>query len=299
MFGALSLIGPAESMALASSLLYALTLVAIRHGLQGGTPLAAVLTINTIVCLGGLTGSLLRGTLLSSSLAPLLFFALSGMAGQGIGAVAHYIGIERMGVSRSTLVQSITPIWGAVFAVAVLGERPAPPVWAGTLMIVGGMFLLAAPEEEDGDFRSWLRAALVYPLLSSVVYALVPIFAKLAFAHQRTPLVGMAVAFAMGNTILILGRPLLPGGGPVRASRRSFWLFALGGVFNLFASYLLWSAFLIGDISTVLPMSRFYPLFLIFFSFFLLREFERLSGRLLLATGCIVAGGVLVAAFRA
>ena len=85
----------------------------------------------------------------------------------------------------------------------------------------------------------------------------------------------------------------------MRADRRSFWLFALGGLFNLLASYLLWSAFLIGDVSTVLPMSRFYPPFLILFSFFLLRKFERLSGRLLLATGGIVAGGVLVTAFRA
>jgi drug/metabolite transporter (DMT)-like permease len=137
---------PIELLPVGSSLLYAGTLVVLRQGMRGGTPLAALLTVNTLVAIGGLGIALIRGTLFSTTLTPLLWFIVIGFFGQGIGTITHYIGIDRMGVSRSTPIQSATPLWGVLIAVIVLGEEPSAMTILGTLGIVGGVMLLAVPE---------------------------------------------------------------------------------------------------------------------------------------------------------
>jgi drug/metabolite transporter (DMT)-like permease len=290
-------IGPGEMMAVGSSLLFSLTLVALRYGMRSGTPIAAVLVINVIVGVGGLTASLFRGTLQTSGLAPIFWFAVGGAIAQGVGTVTHVIGIERLGVSRSTLIHSSTPLWGVLFAIVALGERPTALVLLGTVCIVGGVSLLTFPEEDEArDFGSWFRGALIFPLVSSLAYAFLPIFSKFAFAHQKTPMAGVAVAYAAGTVVLLAGRRLISGGGEVRATRQGLLWFTLAAGFNVLAAALFWTALMVGDVSTVLPLSRLYPLFVVFLSYFFLGKMERITGRIVLSAVLVMTGGVLIVA---
>ena len=287
---------PGEYLAIASSLVYAGTLVAIRRGMVGGTPLAALLTVNSIVALGGLVGAALRGTLFTVALAPFLWFAVVGFLGQGIGTLTHYTGIERMGVNRATAIQSSTPLWGAIFAILVLGERPGPAVMAGTVAIVGGVVLLAVPEKWNAK-GGWSHRALIYPVISSVAYAFVPIFTKFAFALQQTPFLGFGVAFSVGTLTMLAGARILPGGGKIRMSPGSFGLFAGAGVLNLLGSIFFWNALVRGEVTVLLPISRLYPLWVLILGAMFLGNLERLTARVVLAGAMVVAGGVLTVAF--
>lgn len=290
---------PIELLPVGSSLLYAGTLVVLRQGMRGGTPLAALLTVNTLVAIGGLGIALIRGTLFTTALAPLLWFIVIGFFGQGIGTITHYIGIDRMGVSRSTPIQSATPLWGVLIAIIVLSEGPSVVTILGTLGIVGGVMLLAVPEEgEGGGFRDWLKGAVIFPVISSVVYAIVPVFAKLAYAYQNTPFLGFGVAFAAGSLTMLAGRRLIPGGERIQAQPQAFALFLLAGIFNLFGSIFFWVALVVGDVSVMLPISRLYPLWVVILSGLFLGNLERITPRLVLAAGLIVAGGVLITALR-
>jgi drug/metabolite transporter (DMT)-like permease len=299
MFGLLPDNIPVELWPVGSSILYAFTLVILRRAMQGGTPTAALLTVNTVVAIGGLAAALVRGTLFTTALEPLLWFVVIGFFGQGIGTITHYIGIERMGVSRSTPIQSATPIWGVLLAVLILGESPSAVTMMGTVGIVGGVMLLAFPEKSAAEtFRGWLRGAVIFPLTSSVVYAIVPVFAKLAYAEQGTPILGFGVAFATGSLTMLAGKRFIPGGGRIRAERWSFWLFVLAGVLNLLGAFLYWSALVIGDVSVILPISRLYPLFVVILSALFLGKLERITLRLVLAAAFIVAGGIAVTMFQ-
>ncbi len=243
MFGLIPYTGPVELLPVGSSLFYAGTLVILRRAMQGGTPLAALLTVNTLVAAGGLAIALVRGTLFTTALAPLLWFIVIGFFGQGIGTITHYIGIERMGVSRSTSIQSATPLWGTAIAVLVLGESPSAMTVLGTVGIVAGVMLLAFPEgEAAGSRRGWLRGEAVFPVISSVMYAFVPVFTKLAYAHQNTPVLGFGVAFAAGSLTMLAGRRFIPGGGRIQAEAWSFRLFLFAGFLNLLGSILFWGA---------------------------------------------------------
>ncbi len=282
-----------------TSMAYAVTLICLRQGIRSGTPLAGVLTINVLVSAFGIAAAWARGTLQASSLTPLLWFMAAGYLGQGIGQITFYAGIERMGVSRATPVQSATPIWAVLFAFAFLGERPGLAVWAGTFAIVAGVALLSLGEEGEARGRArGSRGGLVYPIVSSVLYALVPIFAKAAFAHQKTPFVGLGFAFLGGTLILLAGRPLLPGGGKVRADGRAMRWFLLAALSTAAAASMFWTALTFADVAIVLPLSRLVPLWVVALSYFFLGGLERITWPVALAALAVVAGGVLITAFR-
>ncbi|MDA1000605.1 MAG: DMT family transporter [bacterium] len=292
----LSSVGSGELMAAGSTFLYGACLVSLRQGMRTGTPLAAVLIIHGLVSAGALGYSLYDGSMANSTLPPLLWFAALGIMGQGVGTFTHFIGIERMGVSRATLVQASTPIWGVILAVSILGERPSIWVVMGTVFIVTGVTLFAFREggRQRERFAVWFRGELIFPLISSVAYAMLPVFSKFAFAYQRTPILGLGVAFASGSLVLLMVRPLLPGGGRIRVKPAGARWFALAGLFNLFAASLYWNALMIGQISSVLPLSRLYPLWVVIFSAVFLGGLERITLRVVLAALLVVAGGVLI-----
>ena len=59
----------------------------------------------------------------------------------------------------------------------------------GTLGIVAGVFLLSWPEKKRnrGGPENLTRGEYLLPLVSSVCYAIVPVFAKLGLAEQQGP----------------------------------------------------------------------------------------------------------------
>jgi len=287
--------GRAELLALASSVLFAGTLVCLRQGMKSGTPLSAVLMINSVVSAGGMIGALYKGTLWNLTAAPFLWFVAMGLVGPGIGSISRMVAVVRMGLSPSTLVASSTPIWAVLLAVSVLGEALSAKVVLGTFCIVGGVSLMVFEREKSGpNFKNWFRTALVFPIMSSIAYAVAPIFTKLAYGHQLTPMLGLGIAFGVGNVLLLAAKPLLPGGGRIHSPRASTAWFFLGGIFNLSAAICFMTALTIGNVSSILPASRITPLWVLLFSSIFLRRLERVTLLLCLAAALAVAGGVMI-----
>lgn len=291
-----SMFGLAEILALLSSVFFGGTLVSLRQGMRFGSPLAAVLVINTVVSLGGFAGALIMGTIWAAELAPFLYFAAMGIVGPGIGAICRMMGVVRMGLSPSTLVASTTPIWGTMLAVFLLGEEPTTRVLLGTVFIVGGVSLLAFEDrdEESRDFRNWFRTALIFPVVASFAYAVAPIFVKLAYGYQKTPMLGLGIGFCVGNILLLLAKPILPGGGRIHAPLKSLAWYLLGGIFNITAAICFMTALTFGKLSSILPVSRLTPLWVVFFSYIFLRKIERITWLIIMAAALVVVGGVMI-----
>ena len=290
--------GPGELMAISSAFLAATAHSCTRQGMRTASLFMAALIVNGIVSLGGLTFSLYRGTLQTLTLTPLLWFMAMGIAGPGVGRISRFIGITKVGLNRSVTISSVTPLWATLVAVMVLGESPTLLVVVGTLTIVGGVGLLSIREDESQTFGAWFRGALIFPLISSVGYALAPIFVKLAYAHQQKPMAGLAVGFAVGNLLLLCGRPLLPRQEKSQLLHRDlFWLIVSGGFYFLAATLLItsWS---LAPISTTMPLSRTAPIWVLLFSRLFLGKLEKITGRTILATFMVVLGGILITAFR-
>ena len=54
----------------------------------------------------------------------------------------------------------------------------------------------------------------------------------------------------------------------------------------------------IAPVSTVLPLSRLVPLWVVLWTYLFLGGLERITPRIVLAAGMVVAGGVLITAFK-
>ncbi len=299
MSGLFAQAGWGEVLAIGASLSYSTSLIAIRQGMRSATPIAGVLVLSTTVSILGLVIAAARGTLQESSLTPILIFMFGGCLGQGVGQLTNAIGIVKMGVSRSVPIQSSTPIFSVTFAMIFLGERPGVAVAAGTLFIVIGVCLLSITERgKDQSFRNFFQGALVYPLVSALSYGLLPVLANVAFSYQKTPIVGFACAFTAGTLLLAVTRPLQPDGGKLEADARAVRWFLGAGITTTLAAIMFWTAMSIAPVSTVLPLSRLVPLWVVLWTYLFLGGLERITSRIVLAAAMVVAGGVLITAFK-
>ena len=299
MMGLLSPLGWGIVLPVFTSMAYACALVCMRQALRSGTPVAGLVVLNLIIAAVGFAAAGWLEEFPGASWRALLWFMAAGTVGQGLGQVTFYIGIQRMGVSRATPIQSSTPIWAVLFAVLFLSEQPGPAVWAGTLLIVFGVSLLSLGEvRERRGQEGWFSGALAFPVVSSVLYALVPIFMKQGFATQKTPFLGIGCAFLTGTVVVFAGRRLLPGGGRLQADRRALGFLLVAAFANTLAAAGFWVALTFADVSLVLPLSRLVPLWVVVLSYFFLGRLERLNWRIVLSSAVVVGGGVLVSAFR-
>ncbi|MCY3824130.1 MAG: EamA family transporter [Nitrospinae bacterium] len=292
--------GSPEFLAVATSFSYSITLISVRRAMTTGSPLMSIIVLNSLVSTAGLTTALVLGTLASTNVRALGWFALTGMAGHGTGSLIFFSAIERLGVSRATAVHSSAPLWGVVFAVIILGEQPGAYVLLGTLGIVGGVFLLSWPEKKraGGGSQNYSRRDYLLPLSSSVCYATVPVFAKLGLAEHEAPYLGFGVAFGAGLLLMLAARRMMPGGGVIRGNVETVRALLVGLPFNIIAAFLMWTAFVAGMVSSVLPLSRMTPLWVILFSFLFLGKIERVVLKTVVAACLVVAGGVMITLFR-
>lgn len=131
--------------ALLSAAFAALTAIFAKVGLKGvDSDLATLLrTAVIIVCLAlfvGLTGRWRNPLELSGRTN--LFLMLSGLA-TGASWVCYFRALKVGEASRVAPVDKFSVVLVALFAVAFLGERPAPKDWAGIGLVAAGVVLLA------------------------------------------------------------------------------------------------------------------------------------------------------------
>ena len=291
-------IGLGEWLAIFTAISFAIAQIFIRLGMRSAKIIMAALIVNAWVSLGGLVISLYRGTLLTSAWEPILWYMAVGVAGPGIGRITYLIGITRMGLGRSVTISSCTPLWSTVIAIVFLGEHPSVWVVAGTVAIVAGVALLSIQKDRSQSFRNWMQGALVFPLAASISYALAPIFVKLAYGYQSTPIVGMAVAFFMGNVVLIAFKPLLPIMGKYDVDRKGFLMLCAAGAFSVISSIFMWTAISISSVSTTMPLSRTAPILVLFLSYLFLGKHETITRRIVIGAVSVVIGGVMITVLR-
>jgi transporter family protein len=296
MTGLFSSFGLAEILALGASFTYSLTYIFLRQGLRSGSPLAGVLIMDGIVGSLALIAATVHGTLQTSSLIPLLWFAAAGCVGQGLGQMASFTGIQRMGVSRAAPIQGASPIWSISLAVLFLGESPGLLVWIGAGTIVIG---ISQPEEGQGHSAwEWFQGAVIFPFSASILFAIMPVLAKMGFTFQNTPFVAIGTAFGTA-TVFLLGARFGAGlGGEIQANRRSLIWFSMAGLSTTASAGLFWTGLTIGNVSILMPLSRLAPLWVVLWSYLFLGHIERVTRRIVFSAILIVSGGALIMAFK-
>ncbi|MEK6712504.1 MAG: EamA family transporter, partial [Nitrospinota bacterium] len=184
-------------------------------------------------------------------------------------------------------------LFTGALAIAFMGERPGPYVWAGTVLITAGCAAISYKKKQD---KSWNPRHLWMPAVSLMGFAVSNVFRKLGLMSVPSPLLGITVTSVVGLAFLAGLSHLLPRGQRPDLRPGKAWVFyGVCGLINTLSFFLHFFALLYGDLTIVTPLSSISPLFALFFSWLFLRDVERVTGWIVAGTLLIILGVALIA----
>jgi len=284
---------PASVFALLSAVLFAGNAVTVRIALAGTTAstlvLVSLLTNFLVLWAAAAVGGELRAALHPAA----LIFLGAGVLAPALARAALYTSIGMIGVARATVAANTTPIFTAVGAALVLGERVSWQLALGTVVVVLGMALTSSPAGAVTEGRI-SRTGLLLALSTAVLAAVSFLLRKIGLAAIPHPALGSALTVT-GALAGLLPLALLRGRRePLRVERRAIApmvaaaLLSSGG----FLAYFL--ALGLGDVSRVTPLSNTTPLFAVLLLQAGFRHVEGVPRRTFAGVALAVLGVVLV-----
>lgn len=276
--------------ALAAAVSFAGAGILLRRALQWvEPPTAAVLSVSfTATFVWIVTASTVPlGRVWTPEIA---LFLAAGLFAPGLARLVYYTGLARVGVARSTALISTSPLFAVLLAILALGERPAVSVLIGVAFVVAGGALLAYRGRDD---RTWRRRDLVLPLAAALGFALRDIISRHGLIAYPEPMV--AAAGATLASVALMWLLVLAGVMKIRmAPLPGLGFLALSSVCESLAYLTMWRAMASAPVSIVSPLVHSQPLFTILLAMVFLRDVERMTWRVVVASLLVVAGVVFV-----
>lgn len=223
----------------------------------------------------------------------LIWFVLLGLAGPTIGRVFMFQSIHRLGVARAMPLISTLPLTTAVAAFGLLGERPGPYIWAGTLLIVAGCVGMTLKGQGRAE---WDRRFLWFPVMSVIGFTAGNVIRKVALNELPAPLIGVTVTYLTSLALLLaLERFMPPTQRPDLSWGKKWVFYGVCGLFNTATLMFRFAATRYGDLTVVVPIFATGSLFALLSSWLFLRDLERITLPMASGAVLIMMGGALVA----
>lgn len=223
-------------------------------------------------------------------------FAVAGLLGSLVGRLCYFIGIERLGSSRTEPLKALFPLVAVGTAVVVLGEEVTATLLAGVVLLVlgGAVVTLDSRDSPTTPQGRDLWIALAFPLAAAFFLGVDPVFTKIGFAEGTSPLVGVTIrilAAGAGFAAYLLWRAARTGGFESLQVTRWLLVASVANTVYLLAYY---AALARIDVAVVTPVLGLSTLFVVAGAAVFLQGDERVTWRLVGATVIVVAGVVLV-----
>jgi DME family drug/metabolite transporter len=276
-----------QLLALFCSMSYAGALVSSRLGLRYSTP--TTVTLVSILVQNSALWAAVYWTGGIPQVAPIAvgLICIVGIFQLGVRLLA-YTGVLKIGASRSSTLQSISPLVSATIAIAVLGETTTPLIVGGTLLVIAGVVMVSwKAEREIAGFR-WRH--LLLPIGAACLTGLNHPMRRYALGLSNEPL--FFAAF-MG-TISLLGFLLYMGFAPAKEpliwNRQAVWPFLSTGIFETSSLVLIITAISIGPVVVVAPIAASYPVWALIGAKWFLHDLEKITWKTVVGILSVVAG---------
>ncbi len=132
------------ALSLAAAMGFAGSAVFARVGLQYIRPTTGTI-VSLLIGIGiTLTLSIIfnQKEIIALSGIAFLWFLVSGIINFPLGRLLNYVGVSKIGVSKSTPIVGTSPLFAAILAVTVGGETINAFIMIGTIAIIGGVALI-------------------------------------------------------------------------------------------------------------------------------------------------------------
>lgn len=281
----------AQVLALITSIFYASALVSARAGMRYSTPTTVTLVSILIQNLLLWSAIFVTGGVHTVPLIGILLFTVVGIFQLGVRLLA-YTGVEKIGASRSSALQSVSPLISAAIAVAILGEPTTPLIVLGTCLVVAGIVLISwKPERQLADFRRW---HLLLPIGAAFLTGINHPIRRYVLTMADEPLFFSAL---MGSVSLV---GFLIYFAVSRRSQRLVWNrkaigpFLATGVCETMSILMIITAISMGRVVIVAPIAASYPVWSLIESAIFLRDVEPINWKIIMGIVSVVAGNFAI-----
>ena len=280
----------AQVLALITSVFYASALVSARAGMRYSTPttvtLVSILMQNTLLW----AAVYLTGGVHAVPLVGILLFTLVGIFQLGVRLLA-YTGVEKIGASRSSALQSVSPLFSAIIAVTILGEQTSALIVLGTFLIVAGIVMVSWRPERLADFRRW---HLLLPLGAAVLTGMNHPIRRYVLTMADEPLFFSALmgTVSLGGFLVYLA--LSPASQRLVWNRRALWPFIATGTCETMSILCIITAISLGRVVIVAPIAASYPVWSLIEARIFLRGVESINWKVVVGILSVVAGNFAI-----
>ena len=281
----------AQFLALICSVFYASALVSARAGMHYSTPttvtLVSILMQNLLLWFA----IFVTGGVHAVPLAGVLLFTLVGLFQLAVRLLA-YTGVEKIGASRSSALQSVSPLISAAIAITFLGEPTTLLIILGTLLVVIGIVLISwKPERQFPDFRTW---HLLLPIGAAFLTGINHPIRRYVLTMANEPLFFSALMGTVSLGGFLIYFAVSPRSQRLVWNRQAIGPFLATGVCETTSILLIITAISMGRVVIVAPIAASYPVWSLILSAIFLRDVESVNGKVIAGILSVVAGNFAI-----
>jgi drug/metabolite transporter (DMT)-like permease len=204
--------------------------------------------------------------------------------------------VLKIGASRSSALQSISPLVAAAIAIAVLQESVTALIMSGTVLVVIGIALVSwKAEKELPSFRWW---HLLLPVGAACLTGMNHPMRRYALSLSNEPLFFAAFMGVVSLAGFPIYMAIAPQGQPLVWSRKAVWPFLCTGVFETVSIVLIITALSVGPVVVVAPLAATYPVWALIGAKLFLRDVEQITLKVVIGILSVVAGTVAITLSR-
>jgi len=281
-------------LSLVTAFFYGLDPFFVKKGLvENPNPIAATIISLTVNVSFFLTLSLITSQFVFIG-SGILYFILAGLFAPGLARIFSYRGIDKLGASVSTPLQSTETLFSFSLAVVFLEEKITLPIVLGTGSICLGVMILTREMENQGNMTNRLmrdKRYLLFPIIAAALYGTSVFLRKLGLNEIRSPILG-AMMTSLSSWVLLtlfLSRKTIRRDF-INSNRKGMGFFLLSGGCTSLAWLSLFYALSMGKVVMVSPVQNSHPLFTVLLSYLFLRNVERVNYKTFIGTLLVIAG---------
>jgi DME family drug/metabolite transporter len=281
----------AQVLALITSILYASALVSARAGMRYSNPTTVTLVSILMQNLLLWTAVLLSGGVPRVPVAGILLFTLVGIFQLGVRLFA-YTGVAKIGASRSSALQSVSPLISATIAITILGEQTSLLIIVGTFLVVVGIILISwKPEQQIPDFHRW---HLLLPIGAAFLTGINHPIRRYVLTMANEPLFFAALmgAVSLGGFLVYLAGS--PESHRLVWNRQAIGPFLATGLCETLSILFIITAISLGRVVVVVPIATSYPVWSLIQARIFLRDVESINWKIVTSILSVVAGNFAI-----
>jgi len=280
-----------QLLAFITAISYASALISARRGLKYSTP--ATVTLVSILMQNLLlwTAVFASGGIHAVPWEGVALFSLVGISQLGVRLLA-YTGVEKIGASRSSALQSVSPLISASLAIALLKETTTALIIAGTFLVVIGIVLVSwKPEKQLRDFR---RRYLLLPLGAACLTGMNHPIRSYVLSMANEPLFFSALMGTVSLAGFLIYLAVSPRSQRLDWNRQAIVPFIATGLFETVSILCIITALSVGHVVVIAPIAASYPVWALIEARIFLRDVEPISWRIVLGILSVVAGNAAI-----